>query len=112
MCNIYLVYAYKLSLFENSLEALDEALDASLSTFRCAAAAAPPVPSKETFNCAAAAATLYPQKGVLYPCKILSYNQSHCTYCLSPCIFHHQTLNVVALTARKHALISLPPLYC
>ena len=43
---IYLVYAYYLSFFENSLEAQDEASDASVTNFRYAAAAAPLVSSK------------------------------------------------------------------
>ena len=52
----------------------------------------------------------YPQKGLLYPRKISRDSQSHCTSCSCPHRFHHRTLVVVALTARKHALISLPPL--
>ena len=63
MCNIYLDYAYCLSLFGNSLEAQYEASDASFPTFRCAAEAATLVSSKETFHCAAAAAPLVPSKG-------------------------------------------------
>ena len=53
---------------------------------------------------------LYPQKGVLYTRKISRDSQSNCTYFSCPHIFNHLTLVVVALTARKHALISLPPL--
>ena len=53
---------------------------------------------------------LYPQKGILHPRKISRDSQSHYTSCSCPHTFHHLTLVVVALTARKHALISLPPL--
>ena len=54
---------------------------------------------------------LYPQKGVLYPRKISRDGQSHCTSCSCPHRSHHRTLVVaISLTARKRALISLPPL--
>ena len=53
---------------------------------------------------------LYLQKGVLYPHKISRDSQSHCTSYLIPHIFHHQTIIIVALKARKNVLISLPPL--
>ena len=53
---------------------------------------------------------LYPQKGALYPNKISRDSQYHCTSCSCPHKFHHQTLVLVELTARKNALISLPPL--
>ena len=46
----------------------------------------------------------------LFPRKISRDSQSQCTSCSCPHTFHHWTLVVVALTARKHALISLPPL--
>ena len=53
---------------------------------------------------------LYSQKGVFYPRKSSRESKSHCTSCSCPHRFHHWKLVVVALTARKHALISLPPL--
>ena len=53
---------------------------------------------------------LYSQKGLLYPNKMSRDSQSYCISCSCPHRFHHQTLFVVALKARKHALIYLPPL--
>ena len=100
-----------LRLFENSLETRDKA---SMTLFQYSAVQLrlhhlypqkqPPAAQMQLHH-------LYPQKGLLYPSKFSRESQSHCTSCSSPHIFHHWTIFVVASTARKHALISLPPLY-